>query len=243
MATALQNLQTKTNRAVANSRPAKAAVHLEGKIEQAQRWIDNPTVDDRGVGQAAIRGLVAEGHRLANVMMGPYRQDLLAKCDRVDQLTAQLADLAARGEGESPQARALASQLQDSLKDLKARMQEAMTQEVSDVFSDTTTPIKLLAVAATAPPDAPNREEVFDERAANFENHSGRLGATAEKAAAVGTANKSTVEGIQASVKTARELTPQVVSAARILLRNPGNQAAYEHFETMKNQWIDNVEK
>ncbi|XP_028336646.1 vinculin isoform X3 [Physeter macrocephalus] len=243
VATALQNLQTKTNKAVANSRPAKAAVHLEGKIEQAQRWIDNPTVDDRGVGQAAIRGLVAEGHRLANVMMGPYRQDLLAKCDRVDQLTAQLADLAARGEGESPQARALASQLQDSLKDLKARMQEAMTQEVSDVFSDTTTPIKLLAVAATAPPDAPNREEVFDERAANFENHSGRLGATAEKAAAVGTANKSTVEGIQASVKTARELTPQVVSAARILLRNPGNQAAYEHFETMKNQWIDNVEK
>ncbi|XP_006835981.1 PREDICTED: vinculin isoform X1 [Chrysochloris asiatica] len=243
VATALQNLQTKTNRAVANSRPAKAAVHLEGKIEQAQRWIDNPTVDDRGVGQAAIRGLVAEGHRLANVMMGPYRQDLLAKCDRVDQLTAQLSDLAARGEGESPQARALASQLQDSLKDLKAQMQEAMTQEVSDIFSDTTTPIKLLAVAATAPPDAPNREEVFDERAANFENHSGRLGATAEKAAAVGTANKSTVEGIQASVKTARELTPQVVSAARILLRNPGNQAAYEHFETMKNQWIDNVEK
>ncbi|XP_053162553.1 vinculin isoform X4 [Hemicordylus capensis] len=243
IATSLQNLQSKTNRAVANSRPVKAAVHLEGKIEQAQRWIDNPTVDDRGVGQAAIRGLVAEGRRLANVMMGPYRQDLLAKCDRVDQLAAQLADLAARGEGESPQARAIAAQLQDSLKDLKSRMQEAMTQEVSDVFSDTTTPIKLLAVAATAPPDAPNRDEVFDERAANFENHAARLGATAEKAAAVGTANKSTVEGIQATVKSARELTPQVVSAARILLKNPGNQAAYEHFETMKNQWIDNVEK
>ncbi|KAH0624348.1 hypothetical protein JD844_031735 [Phrynosoma platyrhinos] len=243
IATSLQNLQSKTNKAVANSRPVKAAVHLEGKIEQAQRWIDNPTVDDRGVGQAAIRGLVAEGRRLANVMMGPYRQDLLAKCDRVEQLAAQLADLAARGEGESPQAKAIAAQLQDSLKDLKSRMQEAMTQEVSDVFSDTTTPIKLLAVAATAPPDAPNRDEVFEERAANFENHAARLGATADKAAAVGTANKSTVEGIQATVKSARELTPQVVSAARILLRNPGNQAAYEHFETMKNQWIDNVEK
>nr|XP_033799445.1 vinculin isoform X2 [Geotrypetes seraphini] len=243
LATSLQNLQTKTNRAVANSRPVKAAVNLEGKIEQAQRWIDNPTVDDRGVGQAAIRGLVAEGRRLANVMMGPYRQDMLAKCDRVDQLAAQLADMAARGEGDSPQARVVAAQLQESLKDLKAKMQEAMTQEVSDVFSDTTTPIKLLAVAATSPPDAPNREEVFDERAANFENHAARLGATAEKAAAVGTANKTTVEGIQGTVKTARELTPQVVSAARILLRNPGNQAAYEHFETMKNQWIDNVEK
>lgn len=35
-----------------------------------------------------------------------------------------------------------------------------MTQEVSDIFSDTTTPIKLLAVAATAPLEAPNRDEV-----------------------------------------------------------------------------------
>lgn len=51
IATALQNMQSKTNKAVANSRPAKAAVHLEGKIEQAQRWIDNPTIDDSGVGE------------------------------------------------------------------------------------------------------------------------------------------------------------------------------------------------
>ncbi|KAJ8250765.1 hypothetical protein COCON_G00226870 [Conger conger] len=240
---ALQNLQSKVNRAVANSRPAKAAINLEGKMEQALRWIENPSLDDRGVGQAAIRGLVAEGRRLANGLLGPYRQELLGRCDRVEQLMLQLADLAARGEGESPQAQAVAHHLKEALKDLKAKMQEAMTQEVSDVFSDTTTPIKLLAVAATAPPEAPNRSEVFDERAANFEGHAGRLGATAEKAAAVGTANKSTVEGIQAAVKSSRELTPQVVSAAAILLKNPGNQAAYEHFETMKNQWIDNVEK
>ncbi|XP_072881829.1 vinculin isoform X1 [Hemitrygon akajei] len=243
IATTLQNLQSKTNRAVASSRPVKAAVNLEGKIEQAQRWIDNPTVDDRGVGQAAIRGLVAEGRRLANALMGPYRQELTGKCDRVELLAGQLADLAVRGEGDSPQGRAIAAQLQDALKDLKGKMQEVMTQEVSDVFSDTTTPIKLLAVAATSPQDAPNREEVFEERAGYFENHAAKLGATAEKAAAVGAANKSTVEGIQTAVKSARELTPQVVSAARILLRNPDNQAAYEHFETMKNQWIDNVEK
>ncbi|XP_051772377.1 vinculin a isoform X3 [Ctenopharyngodon idella] len=241
--TALQNLQAKTNRAVANMRPAKAAVTLEGKMELALRWINNPGVDDHGVGQAAIRGLIAEGRRLANSLPGPYRQELLAKCERVEQLMMQLADLATRGEGESPQARAVAAHLLEAIKDLKAKMQEAMTQEVSDVFSDTTTPIKLLAVAATAPLEAPKREEVFEERASNFENHASRLGATAEKAAAVGTANKSTVEGIQAAVKSARDLTPQVTSAARILLKNPGNQAAYEHFETMKNQWIDNIEK
>ncbi|KAK1794148.1 hypothetical protein P4O66_011044 [Electrophorus voltai] len=243
ISTALQNLQSKTGRAVANSRPAKAAVHLEGKMEQAQRWMDNPSMDDGGVGQAAIRGLVAEGRRLANVLPGSQRAELLGKCEQVEQLMGQLAEVSARGGADTPHARALAHQLQDALKDLKGQMQEAMTQEVSDIFSDTTTPIKLLSVAATAPQGTPNREEVFEERAANFETHAGRLGATAEKAAAVGTANRSTVEGIHAAVKSARDLTPQVVSAARILLKNPGNQAAQEHFETMKNQWIDNVEK
>ncbi|XP_026212447.1 vinculin-like isoform X6 [Anabas testudineus] len=240
---ALLNLQSKTNRAMANMRPAKPAVTLEGKMEQALRWVNNPGVDDRGVGQAAIRGMVGEGRRLAAGMLGPYRQDMIGRCDRTEALMASLADMAGRGEAEAPHARATAAQLQDSLKDLRQHMQEVMTQEVSDVFSDTTTPIKLLAVAATAPPDAPNREEVFEERAGNFETHAGRLAATAEKAAAVGTANKGTVEGIHAAVKHARELTPQVTSAARILLKNPGNKAAYEHFDTMKNQWIDNVER
>ncbi|XP_077351362.1 vinculin-like isoform X1 [Festucalex cinctus] len=249
---ALLTLQAKTNRAVANMRPAKPAVTLEGKMEQALRWVANPGVDDRGVecerlewntGQAAIRGMVGEGRRLAGGLLGPYRQDMMGRCDRAEALMTSLAEMAGRGEAETPHARATAAQLHDSLKDLRHKMQEVMTQEVSDVFSDTTTPIKLLAVSATAPPDAPNREEVFEERAGNFEAHAGRLGATAEKAAAVGTANKSTVEGIHAAVKHARELTPQVTSAARILLKNPGNKAAYEHFDTMKNQWIDNVEK
>ncbi|KAK7930788.1 hypothetical protein WMY93_007183 [Mugilogobius chulae] len=249
---ALLTLQSKTNRAVANMRPAKAAVTLEGKMEQALRWVNNPGVDDRGVeceilqwheGQAAIRGMVGEGKRLAGGLLGPYRQDMIGRCDRTEGLMASLADMAGRGEAEAPHARATAAQLQDSLKDLRQHMQDVMTQEVSDVFSDTTTPVKLLAVAATAPPDAPNREEVFEERAGNFETHAGRLGATAEKAAAVGTANRSTVEGIHAAVKHARELTPQVTSAARILLKNPGNKAAYEHFDMMKNQWIDNVER
>ncbi|CAL8360029.1 unnamed protein product [Boreogadus saida] len=240
---ALLNLQSKTNRAVANMRPAKPAVTLEGKMEQALRWVGNPGVDDRGVGQAAIRGMVGEGKRLAGGLVGPYRQDLVGRCDRTEALMASLADMAARGEAEAPHARATAAQLQEGLKDLRGRMQQVMTQEVSDVFSDTTTPIKLLAVAATAPADTPNRVEVFDERSGNFEAHSGRLGATAEKAAAVGSANKGTVEGIHAAVKHSRDLTPQVTSAARILLKNPGSQPAYEHFDTMKNQWVDNVEK
>lgn len=49
-------------------------------------------------------------------MLGPYRQDMIGRCDRTEALTASLADMAGRGEAEAPHARATAAQLQDSLK-------------------------------------------------------------------------------------------------------------------------------
>lgn len=52
---ALLTLQSKTNKAVANMRPAKPAVTLEGKMEQALRWVNNPGVDDRGIGERGRR--------------------------------------------------------------------------------------------------------------------------------------------------------------------------------------------
>ena len=34
-----------------------------------------------------------------------------------------------------------------------------------------------------------------------------------------------------------------MVKAARIVLDNPDNQAAMEHFDLLKRQWLDNMEK
>ena len=39
------------------------------------------------------------------------------------------------------------------------------------------------------------------------------------------------------------DLTPQVVKAGRIVLSNPDNPAAVEHFDLLKKQWLDNMEK
>ncbi len=39
------------------------------------------------------------------------------------------------------------------------------------------------------------------------------------------------------------ELTPQVIQSAKIVLMNPGNQASQEHFDLLKKQWLDNMEK
>lgn len=59
---------------------------------------------------------MAEGRRLAIATPGPSRQELLARCERVEQLMGQLAELAARGQGDSPQAHATAHQLQEALR-------------------------------------------------------------------------------------------------------------------------------
>lgn len=67
-------------------------------------------------GQAAIRGMVGEGRRLAGGLLGPYRQDLMGRCDRAEALMTSLADMAGRGEAEAPQTRATAAQLHDGLK-------------------------------------------------------------------------------------------------------------------------------
>ena len=34
-----------------------------------------------------------------------------------------------------------------------------------------------------------------------------------------------------------------MIKAARIVMLNPDNQAATEHFELLKRQWTDNVER
>ena len=39
------------------------------------------------------------------------------------------------------------------------------------------------------------------------------------------------------------DLTPQVTTAARIVFNNPDNQAAIEHFDLLKKQWSDNMER
>lgn len=60
--------------------------------------------------------MVGEGKRLAAGLLGPYRQDMIGRCDRTEGLMGALADMAGRGEAEAPHARATAAQLQDSLK-------------------------------------------------------------------------------------------------------------------------------
>lgn len=63
----LQELRDAVARAVSNSERSGAqqpAHTVAGQLEQAQRWLENPSLDDRGLGQQAIGLIVDEGRKV-----------------------------------------------------------------------------------------------------------------------------------------------------------------------------------
>ncbi|KAL8579165.1 hypothetical protein ACOMHN_010749 [Nucella lapillus] len=243
----LRELQNHTAAAIASTERSgirKPAPTVEGKVEQARQWLANPGLDDKGLGQAAACLVVSEGRRVANCCTGPQRQDLLRLCDETEILTNQLSDLCRNGQGNTPQAKAIARNLSEKLACLKSKIQDALVSQVAEDFIDISTPLKHLSEAAVVPMGTPGREGNFQDKANNFEAHAQRLADTANSVAtAGGCRNKQTVEAIFKNSSQVKDLTPQIVNAARVLFSNPNNPAAQEHFELLKKQWTDNMER
>ena len=62
-----------------------------GRLEQALRWLDNPSVDDGGVGLQAVKSLADESRRLADQLGGADKNRLLGLSSDIDRLASQLA--------------------------------------------------------------------------------------------------------------------------------------------------------
>ena len=88
--------------------PYQPAHTVAGRLEQARRWLANPSIDDRGLGQQAIALIVEEGRKVAQGLQGEPRAEILNLCNQVESLSRQLGDLCASGQGNSPQAQAVA---------------------------------------------------------------------------------------------------------------------------------------
>lgn len=243
----LRELQDKCQKAVIASERSglkKPAHTVVGKMEQAQRWLANSAMDDKGLGQQAARMMISDALKVAEGLQGPKRAEILQLCNEVENLTDQLNDLARKGMTNSPQARAVAAALSQKLLQLKSKMQDALVTQVADDFMDISTPLKMMSDAAMTPFGTPRREETFEEKARNFSNHASKLAATGRSLAKSGGCNdRRTVEGIQTCAQQVDDLIPHMVKAARIVLMNPANQASVEHFDLLKGQWTENMEK
>lgn len=216
---------------------------VAGRLEQAMRWLDNPGVDDKGLGLQAIKAVTEEGRRLANQLHGPDRQKMLNLCDDIDRLANQLADLQRRGLGNTPEARAIAAQLRDKLNQLRDLMNKALTDKVVEDFADITTPLKQFVEATLAPYNMPNREPNFQDKAHNLQDHSMRCAQTGRMVATCGPCkNKRTVEALLSTANQVANMTPQLIGAGKIRLHND-NAAADQHFDNLRKEYADALQR
>lgn len=222
----------------------KPNVTFAGKRDQVQEWLHNPAGDSSGLAQQAITQCVADARHFAKNCSGPERKEILELADETERLSNKLADLKRRGKGNSPEAQEIARKLEGKLGELERALQKAVAGRVGDDFMDVQGPLKQLERAAKIPPGSPSRDAEFSNKAAAFVEHGQRLADTAGLVANFGasSADKQLLDKINSTGQELRNLTPQVAHAARVLLNNPNNPNALEHFEEMKKQWGDRAD-
>ncbi|ETN75948.1 vinculin family protein [Necator americanus] len=235
---------------------ANPAHTAAGRLEQALRWLDNPGVDDGGLGLRAVKLMTEDARRLADRLnpqdrcikdlrlpvhlnINIFRNHLLGLCSDIDRLASQLADLERRGLGNTPEANAIRQQLKDKLRELSDFMKKILTDRVVEDFADITTPLKQFVEAVHAEPHAPNREGNFADKSDRLRQHAGSMTSTARLVATCGPCkSKNTIEAIVDTAEKVDQMTPQLVNAGKIRLHNQ-TDSAEQHFENLHRQYAD----
>ncbi|XP_056639648.1 vinculin isoform X10 [Diorhabda sublineata] len=217
---------------------------VQGRLEQARKWLSNPGHDDKGLGQRAISAIVEEGRKVADGLPGVQKAEILQLCDEVDTLSHHLADLCRQGLGNTPQAQEVARHLSQKLHELKEKINQAVVNRVVEDFIDIVSPLKQFTEATLAPEGTPNRDQNFADKAANLQQFSNRAVKTAKMVAAGGSSgNKKLAEALQCAANQVESLTPQLISAGSIRMNYPTSKAADEHFENLRQQYADTLTK
>lgn len=120
-------------------------------------------------------------------MPGIHKAEILQLCDEVDNLSHQLGDLCANGQGNTPRAQDIARQLSHKLFELKNRIQQAVVSRVVEDFIDITTPLKQFTDAVLTPEGTPGRDQNFNDKTHALQTFSNRAAKTARMVAAGGT--------------------------------------------------------
>lgn len=217
---------------------------VQGRLEQARKWLSNPGRDDGGLGRRAIVAVVEEGRKVADGLPGVHKAEILQLCDEVEDLTNRLAELCAQGRGDSPEAQQLARLLSQKLQELKGRINSGVVNRVVEDFIDIVGPLRQFTEAVLVPEGTPNRDINFSDKAANLQQFSTRAVKTAKMVAASGSGgNKKLAEHLQSVANQVESLTPQLISAGSIRMNYPNSKAADEHFENLRQQYADLLTK
>ena len=215
---------------------------VQGRLEQACRWLQNPSIDDKGLGQRAIALIIDEGHKVAEGCPGHQKVEILNLCDEVEQLSDQFSKLCAQGMGNTPHAQEIARKLNAKLHELKQNIQNALVNRVVEDFMDVSTPLKQFTDAVNVPEGTPGRDQNFQQKSNNLQAFSDRASKTSRMVAAGGSGgNKKIAEVLLGSAAQIDSLTPQLVSAGRIRMNYTQSKAAEEHLNNLKQQYADTL--
>ena len=235
---------------VLNNKVAKALAKaitpetLEAKMEDINKWLDDPSVNDGGDGIKAARSLIADARRLASdAKDATIRNKLFQKAAECEKLCNELDDLQRRGLGDSPRAKEIANELKTKFEELKDLIKDVLVEAVADEFSDTSTVLKQFTNAAMAAKNVPNRETDFEEKALALDKQAHRLASLGQQAVAASELGaEEKLEQVKVAAKKITDLTPQVINAGRVVLEFPESKQAQDHFKALRDEWTDNMD-
>lgn len=234
----LSDLQSLVQHAVVGVDKAgvqQTAHTIQGRLEQAVKWLQHPEINDGGLGERALNLIVEEGRKVAEGCPGHQKAEILQLCNEVENLKRQAA-------GNSPAAKDSAKKLTQKLYELKAAIQNALVNRIVQDFMDVSTPLKQFTDAVLLPEGTPGREGNFNQKSNNLQNFSDRASKTSRMVAAGGACgNKKIAEILLSSASQVDSLTPQLVNAGRIRMNYPSSTAADEHLQNLKQQYADTV--
>ncbi|XP_055532948.1 vinculin [Wyeomyia smithii] len=215
---------------------------VQGRLEQACRWLQNPSQDDRGLGQRAIALIVDEGRKVAEGLSGHQKAEVMQLCDEVEQLSHDFSQLCSNGLGHTAQAQDVARRLNEKLHGLKKQIQDAVVNRVVEDFIDISSPLKQFMEAVALPEGTPGREQNFNQKSNKLQTFSDRASKTSRMVAAGGSGgNKKLAEVLLSSASQIDSMTPQLISAGRIRMNYPTSKAAEEHLNNLKQQYADTI--
>lgn len=244
----LKELLNLCTRAIANMEMGgnpQPAHTLSGRMDQAQRWLNNLGFDDHGLGEQAVQAIIDEARRLALAcQIQNLRQQMLDLCNDAESLNRQLSDLCRRGFGKSAQAQSMARELSSKLRDIQRFVQAALVNRVVDDYIDATLPLRQFTeVVLSDDYSKPNRDQEFNDKARNLSDWSRRASQTAKHVATNCAQNKRLAESITTAANNMESQTPQLINAGQIRFNHANNNSAHENFIHMRDQYESTIIK
>uniref|UniRef100_A0A6G1S7H0 Vinculin n=1 Tax=Aceria tosichella TaxID=561515 RepID=A0A6G1S7H0_9ACAR len=254
----LRELLNLCTRAIANMELGgnlQPAHTLSGRMDQAQRWLNNLHFDDHGLGEQAVQAIINEARKLALACPLPQlRQQILDLCNEAERLNRQLGELCRRSGPQaahsSHQAQAMARELGSKLREIQRFVQAALVNRVVDDFIDATLSLRqfteiVLTSSTTTTTTRQQRndqlDEHFKERARNLSEWSRRATQTAQHVATNSAQNKRLAETINSVSGQMDSQTPQLISAGQIRYQHADSSSAHENFMHMRDQYESTI--